>query len=541
MSDATNIITELSEKYKNLFADQKVILPFDEFIGLVRKEPRRLTRNAATYIRDTFDAEGRCPPPQVNSLDLMRFALFDKGTEQAGAIVGGEIYQDEIYNILQGFVRSGHANRLILLHGPNGSAKSSTIEAIGNAMQRYSATAEGAVYSFNWIFPTDKNATPALKGEMGPIGFGGLGDISDEGGGSYALLDELHIASKVHSEFRDNPIFLIPMPQRVEWLRSWIANKEKCQPQDVDLPPHLLGAGLSKRNQLILENLLAAYDGDFAKVLRHVQVERFFYSRQYRVGFSTVEPRMAIDAAEKQLTMDKNIQNLPSVLHNIRYYEAQGEIVEANRGILEFSDLLKRPIEAFKYLLTAVEKSAINLPSSTAPLDVVFVATTNEKHLDAFKTIPDFSSFRGRFELVTVPYLLRPSLEEKIYEKDIKNIEKSMEVAPHSLNLLCLWAVMTRLKQPDLDSYDADVRDLVARIDPRTKVKLHEHEPLRPTFKGQDEGRLRELRSKIIGESVGLVIYEGRFGGVPKGSPWRPPTGFTKSEIQISCTNGYFR
>ena len=516
MSDATNIIAELSKQYKSLFADQKVILPFDEFIGLVRAEPRRLIRNAATYIRDTFVAEGHHLAAQTGTTELMRFALFDKGTEQAGTIVGGELYQNEIFNILQGFVRSGHANRLLLLHGPNGSAKSSTIESIGNAMQRYSSTSEGAVYSFNWIFPSDKNATPAIKGEVGPIGFGGLSDDGEVTSSSYALLDDLHIASKIHSEFRDNPIFLIPMPQRAEWLRSWIASTEGCLPNEVELPPHILGAGLSKRNQLILENLLAAYDGDFAKVLRHVQVERFFYSRQYRVGFSTVEPRMAIDAAEKQLTMDKNIQNLPTVLHNIRYFEAQGEIVEANRGILEFSDLLKRPIEAFKYLLTAVEKAAINLPSSTAPLDMVFVATTNEKHLDAFKTIPDFSSFRGRFELVTVPYLLKPSLEEKIYEGDIKNIEKTMKVAPHSLNLLCLWAVLTRLKQPDLDTYDAEVRDLVGRVDPRTKVKLHEHEHLRPTFKGHDEARLRELRDKIINESVGLVVYEGRFGASPR-------------------------
>jgi len=65
--------------------------------------------------------------------------------------------------------------------------------------------------------------------------------------------------------------------------------------------------------------------------------------------------------------------------------------------------MLKRPLEAYKYLLSTVEKGTLNLPSATANLDTVFFATTNEKHLDSFKTLPDFASFKSRFELVTVP------------------------------------------------------------------------------------------------------------------------------------------
>ena len=261
---------------------------------------------------------------------------------------------------------------------------------------------------------------------------------------------------------------------------------------------------------------MAAYEGNLAKALRHIQVERFFFSRQYRVGISTVEPQMAVDAIEKQLTMDRNIQNLPAVLHNIRYFEAQGELIEANRGLLEFSDLLKRPLEAFKYLLTTIEKSSISLPSSTAHLDMVYFATTNEKHLDTFKTIPDFSSFRGRFELVTVPYLLRPSQEAKVYRKEIDALAKNKKIAPHSLEMLCLWSVMTRYKQPDPEYYDNQYRGLIARLDPRSKARLFENEPLKGQFKQVEESQLKELRPRIMGESVGMVVYEGRFGASPR-------------------------
>ena len=511
--DAVQAINELSRQHREHFQEQRIILPFIEYLDLVKENPNTLIRSSAEYIRDTFDHFGR---RDLGKNQGVRFKIFDIDREKTGPIVGGESVQEDIYNILQSFVRQGYINKLILLHGPNGSAKTSTVEAIAHGMQKYSELPEGAVYSFNWIFPSEKAAPAPLKGDTGPIGFGALKESDVDAHGSYALLDDSVIVSKIHSDFKDNPIFLIPMPQREAWLRRWIAASENIRPEDVELPPHIRQAGLSKRNQLIYENLLNAYDGDVAKVLRHVQVERFFFSRQYRVGISTVEPQMAVDAVEKQLTMDRNIQNLPSVLYNIRYYEAQGELIEANRGLLEFSDLLKRPLEAFKYLLTTVEKSSVSLPSSTANLDMVFLATTNEKHLDSFKTIPDFSSFRGRFELVTVPYLLRPSQEMQIYSRDVEALAKSKKFAPHSVKLLCLWAVMTRYKQPDPEYYDAAHRGLIARLDPRSKVHLYEDEPMRPMFKQAEEAQLRELRSRIINESVGLVVYEGRFGASPR-------------------------
>jgi serine protein kinase len=511
-----SLIGELSQAYMEQFQNQRVILTFGSFLELVSKTPRALIRSSAEYIKDTFDFFGR---EKVGGRDLIpqgtRFSLFNLGTDKNGPIVGGENVQEDIYNILVNFVRQGYSNKLILLHGPNGSSKTSTVEQIAWGMQKYSETIEGAVYKFNWIFPTEKISPSDLKGDSGPIGFARKTD-QDHHSQSYALLDDSLIASRISSDFKDNPIYLIPMPQREIWLRQWIGSELGIKPDQVELPPHVLYAGLSKRNQLILENLLSAYDGDLAKVLRHVQVERFFYSRQYRVGISTVEPQMAIDAMEKQLTMDRNIQNLPPVLHNIRFFEAHGELIEANRGLLEFSDLLKRPIEAFKYLLTSVEKSSVSLPSSTSNLDILFMATTNEKHLDSFKTVPDFSSFRGRFEMITVPYLLRPSQEVKIYEKDIIALKKSKKICPYTLEMLCLWAVMTRYKQPDADHYDAVYRPLLGRLDPRMKARLYEGESLKNWFKAIDESQIKEIRTKIINESVGTIVYEGRFGASPR-------------------------
>ncbi len=510
---------ELSQEVRKIFKRRQSILSFEAFLDIVRQNPRPLMRSAAEYLRDCFDHFGVLRPDSemVEGQDIRRFKLFDLGTDKGVPIVGGEMVQTDVYRSLQAFTRQGTANKVIFLHGPNGSAKSSTIEAISNGMQKYSETDDGAVYRFNWIFPVDRGSAPrSITGEAAPIGFSSRRDESEVRLESYAFLDDNQIASKLQSEFKENPLYLLPMPFREKLLREWIGAKEGKKPQDVSIPPHLLLSGLSKRNQMIFENLLTAYDGEIEKVLRHIQVERFFYSRQYRVGISTVEPQMSMDAQEKQLTMDKNIANLPAVLHNIRFTECFGEIVESNRGILEFSDLLKRPLEAFKYLLTTVERATLGLPSATQHLDIVFFATANEKHLDAFKTSPDFSSFRGRFDLITVPYLIESTQEEKIYTRDIEAIKKSKFVAPHSVEVLCLWAVMTRLKQPDSEFYDTNLRGLLSRLDPFGKANLYNNVAMGDDYSPAEQSAFKQIRSKIRGESIGSVIYEGRFGASPR-------------------------
>ncbi len=514
MKSSSDLINDLAQEYQGIYRQQKVILTFDEFLEQVRANPCRYIRNASEYVLDTIRYFGSRESSTMSSLGQKRFKLFDLGTEKNGPIVGGENVQQEIHNILNAFVNQGFASKLILLHGPNGSAKSSTIDTLAHGMQRYSETDEGVVYRFNWIFPSDKDAMPTGRSES-VIGFGSSRNQSSSND-SFALLDEKKIASKVTSEFKENPIFLLPKDTRIKWLKEWIAAKDNKPAEDVELPPHIYMSSLSKRNQEIFENLLNAYDGNLNLVYRHVQVERFFYSKQYRVGISTVEPQMTIDAQEKQLTLDKNISNLPSVLHTINFHKAQGELVEANRGIIEFSDLLKRPLEAFKYLLNTIEKSEINLPSGTAHLDLVLFATTNEKHLDAFKTTPDFSSFKGRFELITVPYLLKASDEEKIYKSDVEHLQKSITIAPHSVRYLCNWAVMTRLKQPDPEAYPKEHRALLGKLDPRTKSRLYEGEELGSQFSPEEQALLQDLRSKIWNESQGMVVYEGRFGASPR-------------------------
>ena len=265
-------------------------------------------------------------------------------------------------------------------------------------MEHYSTLDEGALYRFNWIFPSQKlhQGRDRLRRAAS--------SVERRRSETFAYLDDDLIDAKIVDELRDHPLLLLP--------RREAARADRSSGCAVDRPPelrpadYLMRGDLSHRNRQIFEALLSSYHGDLGKVLRHVQVERFYVSRRYRQAAATVEPQLAVDARSRQLTMDRSLASLPPALQSLTLYEYQGELVDGNRGVIDFADLLKRPLEAYKYLLGTVEQGRVSLDVASLELDTVFIGSSNEGYLAAFKEIPEFQSFKGRIELVRVPYLL---------------------------------------------------------------------------------------------------------------------------------------
>lgn len=514
--DTSKLLEAIAQDVKDEFKTQKYILSFDEYVDLFLKNPKKLSRNSAEYIKDMIESYGIEETKNEDGETIRRFKLFERHrTHSKPPIVGQEHAHEHIYRVIEQFVRQGRVDKLILLHGPNGSSKSSTAEMLAQAFEEYCLTEDGAVYRFNWVFPTDKVGYDGL-GEAQVSKAIGFGEFSGQTSKhkSFAHLSDNELLCKIVSEMKENPIFLIPKTERAQLFMSAVRNA--TQKENVEVPHHIIEGALGAKSKKIFDALLVAYMGDLKKVLSHIQVERFFYSARYRTGISFVEPQMAIDAQEKQLTMDRNIQNIPPVLQNIRIYEPTGELIDANRGFIEFSDLLKRPVDAFKYLLTTIEKMSVNLYSGAADLDLVMIASANEKHLDAFKAAPDWASFKGRFELVRVPYLLSSKLESKIYDEDVKIIQKTKPIGPHTIELLAVWGTLTRLKQPDEDQYDSVLRSLVSRLDPFDKLALYDEDELSDSYSDSEKNALRKLLPRIKKDSQSSIAYEGRFGASPR-------------------------
>ena len=204
------------------------------------------------------------------------------------------------------------------------------------------------------------------------------------------------------------------MPERralIETLFGPHAAQSGSTPASGTEPPNdwILRGQLSHKSQQVFEALLASYQGSFTEVMKHVQVERYFISQRYRVGAVTIGPQMSVDATERQVTADRSLAALPASLQAITLYEAKGELVEAAGGLLEFSDLLKRPLDAFKYLQLSIETGEVALTQQNVQLNCVMAGSANELHLDAFREHPEFASFRGRLELIRAVHIFATS------------------------------------------------------------------------------------------------------------------------------------
>lgn len=483
-------------------------MSFGEYLSLFGEQPRQQSRSAAEYVRDVFDHFGTQMVSGPRG-QLKRFSLFDCPWDAGrDRLMGQEEVQNAVYRLLSNFAHEGRTNRLVLLHGPNGSAKSTFISCIQRALEHYSHLPEGALYRFNWIFPVQKLV-------RGGIGFGDRGPESAPAGDSYAYLDEDLVESKLIDELRDHPLLLLPRDRRRELLRQTL---EGPMAQGFHPSQHLLDGDLSPRNRQVFEALLNTYRGDLAKVLRHVQVERFFISRRYRVSVSTVGPQLAVDASARQLTVGKNLAGLPPAISALPLFEYQGELVDANRGVVEYADLLKRPLDAFKYLLGTVEDGQVSLDAATLQVDTVFLASSNESYLSAFKEIPEFQSFKGRMELVRAPYLLDYKVEQQIYDDHIQRVmgTGNRHVAPHVAWTAALWAVLTRMRKPMVEKYGKTVADLVSKLSPLDKALLYAGEELPEGYNTEQLRDLKAEREKVAKESDSYPNYEGRTGASPR-------------------------
>lgn len=508
--DARNWLSDVAAETREAYARNRRVMSFTEYLTLFALDPARQVRSAAHYLRDVFDHFGSQTIRTARGAQ-QHFKLFDVPWEQGrDRLLGQEEVQMAVYRLVSNFAHEGRTNRLILLHGPNGSAKSTFVACLQRAMEHYSSLDEGAVYRFNWIFPVQKLV-------KGGIGFAGGGpEAGATPTDSFAYLEDELVEAKIVDELRDHPLLLLPQPRRLALIEEHLGAqmREGFRPAD-----KLLNGDLSHRNRQIFEAMLTSYHGDLAKVLRHIQVERFYVSRRYRQAVATVEPQLAVDARARQLTMDRSMSSLPPALQSLTLYEYQGELVDGNRGVLEFADLLKRPLDAFKYLLGTVEHGRLSVDVANLEIDTVFIGSTNEGYLAAFKEVPDFQSFKGRIELVRAPYLLDYKAEQTIYDEHIHTAiasTASRHVAPHVSWVTAMWAALTRMRKPMVEKYPKAIAEVVGRLGPMDKLMLYAGDEPVEGFSSEQVRDLRAAVERIARESDSYPNYEGRTGASPR-------------------------
>src|SRR5579871_1689838 len=147
---------------------------FEDYLAIIREKPQ-VTRNAYQRLYDMIISYGT-EEYIDNKKKLVRYNFFkDEQNAGANAIYGLDIPLMRLVHVLKAAAEGyGPEKRVILLHGPVGSSKSTIARLLKQGLEAYSRTPDGALYTFTWnslsgtglsssdtdVFPSPMNEEP---------------------------------------------------------------------------------------------------------------------------------------------------------------------------------------------------------------------------------------------------------------------------------------------------------------------------------------------------------------------------------------------
>lgn len=203
---------------------------------------------------------------------------------------------------------------------------------------------------------------------------------------------------------------------------------------------------------------LEAFGGDISQF----RVARIQPSRLRQIGIAKTEPGDENNQDISSLVGKVDIRKLETYAQNDPdAYSYSGGLNRANQGVLEFVEMFKAPIKMLHPLLTATQEgNYIGTENIGAiPFTGVILAHSNESEWQSFKTNKNNEAFIDRICVIKVPYCLRVTEEQKIYEKLISSSElAAAPCAPATLETLARFSVMSRLRKHENSTTFAKMR-----------------------------------------------------------------------------------
>jgi len=452
-------LEQVAQKFnKTEYAAINEEMSFQEYLEKCYENPK-LIRTAYQRLYDMVVAKGTREVERYRNI-LTHYNFFD---DLDIPIFGLEETLDRFMKHIKGAAGFyGTEKRILLLHGPVGSSKSTICRLLKKGLEKYSRTNEGAWYSFKWVnLPTGQDGIYTSDTDCCPM----------------------------HEE----PLRLMPEDMRQEVLADLNKiHRDQADQKDLATLYSLNVDGeLDPRCKLFMQRLLKKYDGDWLKVVtNHIRVIRLTHSESDRVGIATFQPKDEKNQDSTELTGDINFAKIPHFGSDSdpRAFSFDGELCVGNRGVVEFIEMLKLE-QSFLYdLLGASQERQIKPKKfSQIRVDMAILGHTNQPEFEKLKNNPFMEALRDRTVKIDVPYLLKWDDEIKVLEQDYSNGKVRQHVAPHTLEVAALWAILTRL-QDDKDG----------KLSLVEKAELYNDKML----PGWTEDSVKELRDKYPDEGM---------------------------------------
>ncbi|MEL6350042.1 MAG: serine protein kinase [Myxococcota bacterium] len=417
---------------------------FAAYLDIVRDDPS-VARNAYQRLYDLIMYFGTEEYTEYKKR-IVRYKFFDDPFDNGkDAVFGIDVHLVKLVNVLKSAALGyGTEKRVILLHGPVGSAKSTIVRLIKKGLEWYSKQPHGRLYTFSWKMP---------DGEV------------------------------IASPLNEDPLKLIPIEMRPKVLETLNAAGQGRYPIRLE-------GDLDPVSRFVYRELMKTCDGDWTRLIEHVVVRRMIMSERDRVGIGTFQPKDEKNQDSTELTGDINYRKIAEYGSDSdpRAFNFDGEFCVANRGIIEFVEVLKLDV-AFLYDLLGASQEHVIKPKKFAQtyIDEVIIGHTNEPEYRKLQSNEFMEALRDRTIKIDVPYITKLHDETRIYEKDFNRRRVSLHIAPHTLEMAAMWAVLTRLEEPKKHNLTL-----------LQKLKLYSGK----TLPGYTEDNIKELRKSARREGM---------------------------------------
>jgi serine protein kinase len=242
------------------------------------------------------------------------------------------------------------------------------------------------------------------------------------------------------------------------------------------------------------QRLITEYKSDFTKF----PITQSSFSSRGRKGVGVVPPMDPNTQDTSLLIGSEDISKLDLYPEDDpRVLSLNGAFNVGNRGIVEFVEVFKNEIEFLHTMITATQEKNVPSPGKQAMIyfDGVILAHCNEAEWNKFKSEHTNEAILDRIVRVNVPYCLEYEQEVKIYEKLIRRSDFDCHIAPHSLEIAAMFAVLSRLKESN-------------KVDPITKMKIYNGQEI------VEKGLIKKVDIKDLREEVedeGMTGISTRF------------------------------
>lgn len=316
---------------------------FDEYLTIVEKNPMVIA-NAWMRLYNMISSKGVTDIVRFKK-KMKKYNFFSEHPDYP--IFGLESALEEFVDTIHAGARGyGPEKRVLLLHGPVGSSKSTICTLLKRGLEEYSRTDEGSLYTYKW----DLSGT----------------DLEETEG------------SEVMSAIHEEPLNLLPAATRQKFVEKVVsslpAEKRFKFYGDTTLNP---------RCQFYFDFLMKQHDGDVMEVLKRIKVVRFLFNEKSRDGIGTFQPKDEKNQDSTELTGDINFRKLSKIGidSDPRAFNFDGEFQIANRGLLELIEVLKLSNEFLYDLLGASQERQIK-PKKFSQMNIDEVLIGHSVHGD---------------------------------------------------------------------------------------------------------------------------------------------------------------